>query len=334
MLLLDGAARDRVFPMASVGTSKDCDGGDVDGDGRRRSPPSSPVAVVLIHWNQPLRLRRTVAAFLSQSLPVDLLVVDNGSKAAAIGALRSFTPEIPVLELGANRGFGPAANVGLRHWLEEGRHQIVVVSPHDALPEANCLERMVAMLAVRPRIGLACADLGDASTPIVDPYFGGILIPSSIAEGWEPIDYPHGTLMMARRDCLLDVGLFDERYFAYGEEIDLGLRAHEAGWEVGIVRGAHVRNPTTRVGAAAVDYLQHRNTLQLVRRYSGRYHAFIRFSWALAALASGLLRPSSRPPLFAPRARARALLDFLRDRSGPPPSSYFEALDAHGDPRR
>jgi glycosyltransferase involved in cell wall biosynthesis len=297
-----------------------------------RAAPAAAVAVVLVHWNQPRRLRSTVVAFRAQSTPVELLVVDNGSAPTALAELPSFAAEMRLLEIGSNRGFGPAANVGLRWWLENGRHEYLVVAPHDALPAADCLERMFALLAARPRIGLACADLGDAATPIVDPYLGGILVPSTVEEGWEAIDYPHGTLMMARRDCLLDIGLFDERYFAYGEEIDLGMRARAAGWEVGIVRGARVRNPTTRVGAAAVDYLQQRNTLQLVRRYSGRYHAFIRFNWALAALASGLLRPSARPALFSARARARALFDFLRDRSGPPPPDYFETLDAHGDP--
>ena len=49
-----------------------------------------------------------------------------------------------------------------------------------------------------------------------------------MTEGWEPVDYPHGTLLLARRACLEDVGLFDERYFSYCEEADLGLRARAA----------------------------------------------------------------------------------------------------------
>lgn len=300
----------------------------------RRSDGSvdARIEVVLIHWNQPHRLLRTVEAFRAQSAPHTLRVVDNGSSAEALARLRVVAAQLPVHHLDRNTGFGPAANVGLRAGLRRQRCEYLVVAPHDALPAPDCLERMVSELTDRPKVGLACADLGDAATPIVDPYFGGILVPARVAEGWEPCDYPHGTLMMARRDCLLAIGLFDERYFAYGEEIDLGLRAQAAGWEVGTVRGAHVRNPTTRVGAAAVDYLQHRNTLQLVRRYSGRYHAFIRFNWALLALLRGLLQPASRPPLFSARGRARGLVDFLRGRSGPPPPSFFETLDAHGDP--
>ena len=54
----------------------------------------------------------------------------------------------------------------------------------------------------RPRAGLACADFGDGATPVVDPYFGGILAPATVAEGWEPAGHPHGTLMLARREVL------------------------------------------------------------------------------------------------------------------------------------
>ena len=111
------------------------------------------------------------------------------------------------------------------------------------------LKRMVAILESRSGIGLACADVGDGGTPRVHPSLGSFPVPASVEEGWEAADYPNGTLIMARRRCLRDVGLFDERYFAYGEEIDLGLRAKAAGWEVGVVRGARVRNPSmsTRV---------------------------------------------------------------------------------------
>ena len=77
--------------------------------------------------------------------------------------------------------------------------------------------------------------------------------------------------MLARRECLAEVGLFDERYFAYCEEAELALRAKRAGWQVGVVRGAEVRNTDVGSRAAVVDYLQLRNTLLMVREHSGRY---------------------------------------------------------------
>lgn len=291
------------------------------------------VATVIVHWNQPLRCRETVARFQAQTIPTDIIIVDNGSAPEILSDLRRFVGDrIRMRLLGTNRGFGPAANVGLRYWLRQGRHELLVVAPHDALPETDCLERLAAVFASCPQVGLASADVGDGAIPKVDPYLGSMPVPASVEEGWEPADYAHGTLLMARRDCLLQIGLFDERYFAYGEEIDLGLRAKVAGWEVGLVRGARVHNPAMRSGAAAVDYLFSRNTLLLVREHWGRYNAAVRFLFSVVAVVSGLLVPSSRPPLFSARGRLRGLLDFLRGRYGPPPQDYFEVFDRRGEP--
>jgi hypothetical protein len=183
---------------------------------------------------------------------------------------------------------------------------------------------MLATVGERPRAGLACADFGDGATPIVDPYFGGILAPATVAEGWEPAGHPHGTLMLVRRRVLAEVGLFDERYFAYCEEADLALRAKAAGWETGLVRGAIVVNPDLGTRVAVIDYLQLRNTLLLVREHSGRYHATIRYLLAIEQLAAGLVSPARRGPYWDPRARVRALLDHARGRYGAPPLAIQE----------
>lgn len=272
--------------------------------------------MVLVHRDQPGRLADTIDAFRAQDVPVAIAVVDNGSRQL---------PEIEgndvvVVETGANLGFGPGANVGYRRFLADPHAgEWVVLAPHDALPEPTCLSHMLEVLATRPRAGLACADVGDGATPVIDPYFGGILAPATVQEGWEPAGHPHGTLMFARRACLEEVGIFDERYFAYCEEADLALRAKRLGWESGLVRGAMVKNPYVGSSSAAIDYLQLRNTLLLVREHSGTYHAFIRFVIALWHLGSGAVSPSRRGPYWNVEGRLRGLLDFVRGRYGPPP---------------
>ncbi len=296
-----------------------------------------PVAVVLVHWNQPERCAEALAAWRAQTIPVALTVVDNASRPEArarLGALAG--PDVEIVDAPANLGFGPGANVGWRRFL--GRSEAgewVALAPHDALPAPDCLEVMLRVLADRPRTGLACADVGDDHVPIVDPYFGGMFIPAAGASGewgakaaidrdvearWEPVGYPHGTLLLARRDCLDEVGLFDERYFSYCEEADLGERARRAGWDVALVRGAEVRNPYLGGDAAAADYLMVRNTLLFVRTHFGPYNAIVRTGIAVGALVGGLLRPSRRPWLFVPRARVRAIADFVRGVTGPPPA--------------
>jgi GT2 family glycosyltransferase len=288
---------------------------------------ATPLSLVVVHRDRIDRCVCTVASFLEQGVPLRVTVVDNGSPPDVVAALRDRLPaEVDVIETGANLGFGPAANVGFRAFLardvvEAG--EWVALCPHDALPDAECVSRMIDAVAARPRAGLASADFGDGATPVVDRYFGGILAPATVDDGWETAGHPHGTLLLARRACLDEVGLFDERYFAYGEEADLALRARAAGWEVGLVRGAVIRNPDVGSHIAVVDYLQLRNTLLLVREHFGRYPAFIRFVIALWHLASGYVVRSWRGPYYDAPARVRALVDHLRHRYGPPPASVL-----------
>jgi GT2 family glycosyltransferase len=286
--------------------------------------------VVILHWNRPHRCVPTVERFLAQDVPggVRVVVVDNGSEPDALAEVRAGLPDgVELVALSRNRGFGPGANAGFRHILANPRPDDadwIGLAPHDAEPAPDCLARILAAAGARPRAGLACADFGDGATPIVDPYFGGILAPATVTEGWEPAGHPHGTLMVAHRRLLEEVGLFDERYFAYCEEADLALRAAAAGWETGLVRGAIVVNPDMGTRCSVVDYLQLRNTLLLVREHSGRYHATIRGLLAVGQLVAGLVSPARRGPYFDAVARVRALADHTRGRYGPPPVALLD----------
>lgn len=279
-----------------------------------------PVSVVVIHRNRVDRLRATVAALTAQTVPVRLVLVDSGSEPDAHAAALSIVPEgTDVVRMGGNGGFGPSANAGWRHFLAHHPDgELVALCPHDALPAPDALERIVGAMQAAPDRGLACGDFGDGVTPVVDPYFGAIAVPATVDEGWESAGYPHGTLLVARRGCLEDVGLFDEDYFAYCEEADLGIRARAAGWDVGLVRGARVHNPDLSSTAPAVDYLMVRNSIALVRRHSGRYKATIRF---LMACSQAVTEGDGRNPYHDRRARVLALWDVARGRMGPPPSS-------------
>ncbi len=277
-----------------------------------------PVPVVVIHRNRPEKLRGTIAALGAQTVPMRIVLVDSGSSEEAHAQALALLPDDSVvIRMGRNGGFGPSANAGWRWFLAGDHGDWVALCPHDALPAPDAVERILEACASRERPGLACGDFGDGLTPIVDPYFGGIAAPAMTDQGWDPAGHPHGTLLLAHRGFLEDVGLFDESYFAYGEEADLGLRAHAAGWDVGLVRGAMVRNPDMSNGMPVVDYLRVRNTLRLVLDHSGRYHACIRFLMASWQIVS----ERGTNPYHDTRARLLALRDFLLGRSGPPPAS-------------
>lgn len=298
----------------------------------------TPLRVVLVHWNQVQACIETIDRFLDREIAVKITVVDNGSLPAAVDALRRGvqlrSERVSLVEVGANTGFGPGANVGLRQFLETADDgEWVALAPHDVDPFPGCLSAMLAAAETQPMAGLMCADVGDGMTPVIDPYFGGMVVPASlpgIADSdsdsvtearWEDSAFPHGTLMMLRRECLAEIGLFDERYFSYCEEADLALRARAAGWSIGLIRGARVQNIHIGSGLAVVDYLQTRNTLLLVQEMSGNYHAFIRAWFTIVQTVRGVRKPSTQPIIFDARARMMGLRDFVLRRFGPPPTN-------------
>lgn len=278
--------------------------------------------VVVVHWNQPRRLGQVLENLAQQGVDASVEVVDNASDPEAAQAAADLARAwgAAFVETGANLGFGPGANVGLRRWLDgpdDTRWCLLV--PHDALLAPGAAARMLEMVEGVDQAGLACADVGDQALPLIDPYLGPVPGPTPAGSGWVDCDYPHGTAMLVRRDCLEQIGLFDERYFTYDEEADLGVRATRAGWRCGLLRGEMVENPSMSTDVALVDYLRLRNTILLLRLHWGRRHAAFRFGVGVCQLVHGLVRPSARPVWFCAGARARALRDVLVGRYGPPP---------------
>ncbi len=287
--------------------------------------------VILVHWNQPQACARTADAFMRMADVDEVFVVDNGSTKENRQALHELLDAstngragsaITVIEAGFNSGFGPAANRGWERWLANPDGSAwSVVAPHDALPAPDSVAKMLDAARTVPQAGLLSADVGDGQRPLVDHVFGPILVPATSGAGFEEADYPHGTMMMASRSCLGDIGLFDERFFAYCEEADLGLRAKAAGYEVGLVRGAMVENPTVGSPSPTVEYLMERNTILLMARHFGRRKAAMRFTIMLWQLAAGSVSARRRTPYWSTLARRRAIADVLKQRWGAPPQT-------------
>lgn len=282
-----------------------------------------PVPVVIVHRNNSRACATTIADFRAQSVETEIVVVDNASGPAHRGALQAIEPPIDVIELDANRGFGPAANVGLERWLCADTGDWVIVAPHDVRLDPSALDQLFDAVEDQGPVGLVCGDVGDQARPAIDLFLGAIPRPALSHDGFEPADYPHGTLMALARECVSEVGGFDDRYFAYGEEAELGLRARSHGWLVGVVRGAMVANPGTAPHGAVVDYLKQRNTLLLLAEHAGRWPVVFRSMVVIGQIGWGSLRPSTRAPWFHRRARWLALRDHLRGRTGPPPEELW-----------
>ena len=214
------------------------------------------ISIVVVHYESPTELDdclRSIAV-ASASLPVEVFVVDNASKSFAADAVSRALPDATVVRNSSNVGFSRAANQGLRQ--ASGRY-LLLLNP-DTVLAPDSLERMVEYMDAHPDVGLATARLTLADgrldlacrrsfpTPIRSFYRLTLLsrlFPKSrrfaqynltyLDDMLETeIDAPCGAFMIVRSHIREQVGLLDERYFMYGEDLDWSYRIKQAGWKV------------------------------------------------------------------------------------------------------
>jgi N-acetylglucosaminyl-diphospho-decaprenol L-rhamnosyltransferase len=281
---------------------------------------AEPPLLIVVHWNRPQECVATVCAFRKQARELRIIIIDNHSTEDAVDALRRGLDCVEILALPENKGWGPAINLALRQWLEQGRSTYCLISAHDARPSPDCVMRLVDAMDHDRKIGIASPEYPDGSVPhlsalhAVSQKIATPLRPGVVCE----IDVPHGTLMIVRRECLAEIGLFDERYFAYGDEHELGVRARRHGWNVALVGGAMVDNPQTSTSSELRSYLFARNSLLLVHDHFSRFAALRRAVLILLNTIRVSLRSRRETFAFCPRAHWRGCRDYFTGRFGPP----------------
>lgn len=280
-----------------------------------------PITLFVVHWNQPDECVATVRRLLAQKPELEVVVIDNASTSDAYDLLRAqLDRNIEIVRLEENKGWGPALNLVLSKWLATGQSGFYLVSAHDAEPAEDCVRSLMAAMESDPRLGIVCPQYPDATVPRLSCLRGvyqdrGIPLASGSVQ---LVDVPHGTLMLVRRECLAEIGLFDQRYFAYGDEHELGARAVRHNWKIGLVWGAIVTNRGTWTPSPWRSYLFTRNSLLLVHDHCGKPWA-----WARAALILiNTLRLFIFSPgigfAFLPKARWRGVVDYFAGRFGRP----------------
>jgi N-acetylglucosaminyl-diphospho-decaprenol L-rhamnosyltransferase len=203
------------------------------------------------------------------------VVVDNGAPPEAIAGVCGRFPEVRVLSLGTNRGFAGAVNRGIAHGAGE-RKEIAVVLNDDVEVPARALENLVQALADDPLAGSAAGVLLESGSPRIDT--AGVrcdpgLASRDVGKGLTveqlgtcaPPVGPSGGLGAYRLSALAQVGHFDERFFAYYEDLDLALRLQAAGWTCRFATDAVGRH----AGSATLGWRSRRKAV-IVGRSRGR----------------------------------------------------------------
>jgi GT2 family glycosyltransferase len=264
-----------------------------------------------------------VQAFSEQGVPLRITVIDNDSSAEAYSCLQTkLSPEVTLVRLEDNKGWGGALNVVLRQWLRSVGSPYCLISAHDAMPAPDCIRLLRAAADDDSKVGIACPQYPTPFVARLSRWHGVYPEPAEPRPvgTTQKVDVPHGTLMLVRRQCLEEIGLFDQRYFAYGDEHDLGARAVRRDWKVVLVWGSIVVNPATWTESSWRSYLFARNSLYLVRSCFGRTAAAIRAVLILINNLRLLIARRDDGFAFSARARWRAVRDYFHGCTGRP---YF-----------
>jgi N-acetylglucosaminyl-diphospho-decaprenol L-rhamnosyltransferase len=264
------------------------------------------VAVVIVNFRTPGQvldcLRSLESELVAEPAPARALVVDNASGDGSLEALRAGVaaagwPWVRLLATHANRGFAAGNNVALRQLLAspDPPEFLWLLNP-DTLVRPGALAALRRCLERRPRVGIVGSQL---EHPDGTPQHSAFHFPSApgeflgtfrlgaldrLARRWlvappppapaGPADWVSGASLLVRRAVLDAVGLLDEGYFLYYEEVDFCRRARRAGWHTWhepASRVVHLVGQSSGVDTGAAERLPPW-WFQSRRRYFHKHH--------------------------------------------------------------
>jgi GT2 family glycosyltransferase len=207
----------------------------------RKSQPK--LAAIVPNWDGEATLKACLDSLLAQTAPLEIIVVENGSTDGSRKLLKDHYQGVTVLEQEKNLGFAGGVNVGIRYALERGYDYVALLN-NDAVAAPSWAAELASCLDNNPAAGIATPTILNSDGATIDSTgecFTNWGLPYPRGRG-EPYRHQYdkqlevfgasGGASMYRASMLREIGLFDEDFFAYYEDVDLSFRAQLAGWRV------------------------------------------------------------------------------------------------------
>lgn len=225
------------------------------------------LSVIILNWNGRPYLEACLVAVEAQTLAPDrIILVDNGSSDGSIPFVRERFPRVLVHVNGGNLGFAAGNNVALR----DATADVVVLLNPDVILAPDALSALVEAMTADPTIGVVGCKLWYPGGELIQHAGGHVTHPQALPrhdgigerdegqyEAPRDVEYVIGAAAALRRSLLDRIGLLDEGFFLYFEDVDLCARARRAGYRVVYLPQAtavHVESATAVKGSFA--YLQ------------------------------------------------------------------------------
>ncbi len=240
---------------------------------------------VTVNWNRAKDTLECVDSLLQGNPGTEVVVVDNGSTDGSPDFLRERHPDLTVIENSSNLGYVKGANMGIRLALEKGATHVLLLN-NDAIARPGMVSELLGLFARNPSAGIAGPKIFYYGTDIM--WFNGGHFNDLLGFSTHPlmdrrddggdqereVRYITGCAMMVRSEVFRKVGLFDEDFDIYAEDLDLCLRAKENGygsWLMPKATAEHKVSLSTGVVGTNLmteyrSYYYGRNMLLMVRK--------------------------------------------------------------------
>ncbi len=299
------------------------------------------IAIVTVDYNgheDTLSLLKSARKLDADNFCLKWFLVDNGSDTP----LEDQKPEkiidnIEVLQTGTNKGYAGGCNFGIKYALNWGADYILLINNDTLIGDNSLVKKLREVMKADKKIGIVSPKIYFASgyefykerykpqdKGKVLWYAGGYFdkrnvlvvhrgideVDSGAFDKTEEIDFISGCCLLLRSSIFEKIGFFEEKLFAYFEDVDFVIRAKEAGYKMyycGNTFLFHKVSRTAGIGSTLTDYLLTRNRL-----YVGMKYLSLRTKFALARQTFHLL-------LRGRREQKKAIRDYLRQKFGPPP---------------
>ena len=209
------------------------------------------VSIIILNWNGLKDTIECLESLRKITYPnYEVIVVDNGSRGNDADVLeKKYKDYIKLIRNKENLGFAGGNNVGIK--ITKGKY--IFILNNDTKVDKNCLERLIEVSEKDNKIGMSAPKILSFKNPRVIDSVGINIYPDGMSRGRgrmkidkgqynhdKEILLPSGCAALYKKTMINEIGLFDEDFFAYCEDTDLGLRGRLAGWKAILVPSAIV----------------------------------------------------------------------------------------------
>jgi len=203
---------------------------------------NSKLAVVILNWNGIKDTEKCIDSLLGQSVDVDIIVVDNGSKDNSVEIIeRRYGEKVTILKQAKNLGVAGGMNVGAKYALNNNYRYFALLN-NDAVADKDWAEGLINETK-NAQVGIATSLLLNATGEKIDttgeqysiwglPFPRGRNQKTEKAPASELVFGATGGASLYKTEVISDIGLFDEDLSAYYEDTDMCFRAQMAGWKI------------------------------------------------------------------------------------------------------